>query len=327
MAKKAKVVMVLFVGCIFMLAISNVYAIQCGDGKKEGLEECDDGVNNSDTISDACRTDCTRHKCGDGVRDSDEECDEGYWDNSNEIPGRCRTDCTEAKCGDGFLDFTEGELCDDGNDDGSDGCHNCYPCYVPKDNLVLSSNGGETFKICEGTYELIDKDKDGIIIVEGYGTKLDCTGVTLIGKSAPTVSAVSNFASLKTKKSPQKSTGSKIGMSKRVKPSDTGSSSSSSTQSGSGNSTGQSSQTPVSYRGTGIVVNGQDVIVMNCNIKGFEQGIKLNSTGAVLVNNKVCDNKHDIKSSNNQNFGANNSCTKCENWGENGQSGCTSSCN
>jgi hypothetical protein len=39
----------------------------CGNGALEGLEECDDGPQNSDLAPDACRSDCTRARCGDGV--------------------------------------------------------------------------------------------------------------------------------------------------------------------------------------------------------------------------------------------------------------------
>ncbi|WP_304511505.1 DUF4215 domain-containing protein [Desulfobacula sp.] len=96
----------------------------CGNGKKEGLEECDNGANNSDTISNACRTDCTRADCGDGVIDSGEQCDDGI-ENHDEIPGACRTNCKQAYCGDGVIEYDKGERCDDGNNDPNDGCYQC----------------------------------------------------------------------------------------------------------------------------------------------------------------------------------------------------------
>ena len=49
----------------------------CGDGVLISLEECDDGLSNSDGDADACRTDCTLPRCGDGVVDSGETCDDG----------------------------------------------------------------------------------------------------------------------------------------------------------------------------------------------------------------------------------------------------------
>ncbi len=49
----------------------------CGDGVLISLEECDDGLANSDSEPDACRTDCTVPVCGDTVIDTGEMCDDG----------------------------------------------------------------------------------------------------------------------------------------------------------------------------------------------------------------------------------------------------------
>ncbi len=85
----------------------------CGNGILEAGEVCDDGVDNSDTNPNACRTDCTLPFCGDGVHDTETEaCDDGEA-NSDTVPNACRTDCTLPDCGDGVLD--EGEECDDGS--------------------------------------------------------------------------------------------------------------------------------------------------------------------------------------------------------------------
>jgi hypothetical protein len=84
----------------------------CGNGVIETGEVCDDGEANSDTVPNACRTDCTRPVCGDGVHDTETEaCDDGEA-NSDTVPDACRTDCTLPDCGDGVLD--DGEACDDG---------------------------------------------------------------------------------------------------------------------------------------------------------------------------------------------------------------------
>jgi len=48
---------------------------ECGDGELDTGEECDDGVSNSDTLPDACRTSCRNAFCGDGVVDTGEICD------------------------------------------------------------------------------------------------------------------------------------------------------------------------------------------------------------------------------------------------------------
>ncbi len=87
----------------------------CGNGTIEGDEECDDGMANSDTTPDACRTDCTSPVCGDGVQDSGEECDDGAG-NAN-APDACRQSCLLPACGDGIVD--SGEQCDDDGESSS----------------------------------------------------------------------------------------------------------------------------------------------------------------------------------------------------------------
>jgi hypothetical protein len=42
----------------------------CGNGVLDAGEECDDGAANSDTATDACRTNCRLAGCGDGVEDT-----------------------------------------------------------------------------------------------------------------------------------------------------------------------------------------------------------------------------------------------------------------
>ena len=91
----------------------NNQQIDCGNGDLDGLEECDDGAANSDTLPDACRTDCTQARCGDGVTDAGELCDEGAA-NNDDVPDACRTTCEPAFCGDDVVDVASGETCDEG---------------------------------------------------------------------------------------------------------------------------------------------------------------------------------------------------------------------
>jgi hypothetical protein len=49
-------------------------ASTCGNGVIDGVEECDDGIQNSDTKADACRTTCVKPNCYDGVLDKGEAC-------------------------------------------------------------------------------------------------------------------------------------------------------------------------------------------------------------------------------------------------------------
>jgi cysteine-rich repeat protein len=81
----------------------------CGDGKLDPAEQCDDGSHNSDTEPNACRKNCTLAGCGDKVLDRGEGCDDGPR-NSNFRADSCRSDCQPAHCGDGLID--SGEVCD-----------------------------------------------------------------------------------------------------------------------------------------------------------------------------------------------------------------------
>ncbi len=83
-------------------------------------EECDDGALNSNTIANACRTNCVRSRCGDGIMDSGEQCDD-----MNNIPNDSCNNCQNARCGDniqkttdsaeGVFSWVPNEVCDDGN--------------------------------------------------------------------------------------------------------------------------------------------------------------------------------------------------------------------
>ncbi len=94
----------------------------CGDGfVRPGIEQCDQGALNSNTIPDRCRTLCVLPACGDAVTDTGEACDDGPL-NSDTAPDACRVDCSVPACGDGVTDSGEG--CDDGNTINSDACLN-----------------------------------------------------------------------------------------------------------------------------------------------------------------------------------------------------------
>jgi cysteine-rich repeat protein len=94
----------------------------CGDGARCGAEQCDDGnADDCDGCSTACRVE-TGLLCGDGTVNAPcgEEC---------EPPGvgGCTLECTNAAgCGNGIVEA--GEACDDGNTDDCDGCTSkCTP--------------------------------------------------------------------------------------------------------------------------------------------------------------------------------------------------------
>jgi fibro-slime domain-containing protein len=86
------------------IASTTCYPTTCGDGQKEGLEECDDGNNRP---FDGCRPDCTYEPkcgypnkdpnqpyqcfsvCGDGIKMPDEKCDDGNGRNGDGCSSTC----------------------------------------------------------------------------------------------------------------------------------------------------------------------------------------------------------------------------------------------
>ncbi len=152
---------------------NNVFTY-CGDGFVQGLEECDDGTTNSDTLPEACRTNCRVAHCGDGVIDEGELCDEGRY-NSDQAGASCRLTCGPATCGDGILD--PGEQCDDGADNSAclpDACRlSCSFAYCG-DGVVDPGRG----EMCDGSAsecpdcQLACADCDG----DGYGDGPACAG-------------------------------------------------------------------------------------------------------------------------------------------------------
>jgi cysteine-rich repeat protein len=87
----------------------------CGDGSKQGEEDCDDG---NAVEQDGCSASCRREVCGDGkVNQKSEECDDG----NTQANDGCGPTCKVEVCGDGSVNQAS-EKCDDGNDVDGDGC-------------------------------------------------------------------------------------------------------------------------------------------------------------------------------------------------------------
>jgi len=118
-----------FLGALFQVSLP-AHAEDCiGEGILDPGEQCDNGSMNSDSVPDACRTDCRVPWCGDGVIDTGvhsyptssaltwgpEVCDDAHL-NSDFLPNACRDDCTLPFCGDGIIDdgIGYGEQCDEG---------------------------------------------------------------------------------------------------------------------------------------------------------------------------------------------------------------------
>jgi fibro-slime domain-containing protein len=108
---------------------------KCGDGIVNGTEQCDDGLNNSDTAYGGCTTQCTIGPyCGDGKVDTafGEECDDGV--NQSPTYGTttgCAAGCRKpGYCGDGKIDGQH-EQCDDGAANGTSLCNTSCILVIP----------------------------------------------------------------------------------------------------------------------------------------------------------------------------------------------------
>lgn len=124
----------------------------CGDGHTNSnfippgsllSERCDKGIDNSDTLKDACRKNCQKASCGDGVEDTGEMCDDGDKDNTDDCPDGPGGTCQAARCGDGFPESGV-EQCDDGPQNSNTAPDACRDnCKNPScgDNVVDPGRG------------------------------------------------------------------------------------------------------------------------------------------------------------------------------------------
>jgi cysteine-rich repeat protein len=68
----------------------------CGNGRVDPGEECDDGSGNANRGGARCRIGCRRARCGDGVLDPGEQCDHGIA--NHDASDGCRSDCSVPDC-------------------------------------------------------------------------------------------------------------------------------------------------------------------------------------------------------------------------------------
>ena len=188
-------------------SIEEISGDVCGDGFVGGNEACDDGVDNSDVVRDACRSDCRAARCGDGVIDSGETCDDGNDADGDDCPASCaevicgdevvvapevcddgnqrsgdgcRADCLKQEsCGDAVVD--DGEDCDDGNANANDGCSACrdvsfVATFVTGDGVEGSiatatavKEPGGTAVAPDGSLYVVDKGQNRLLRVATDG--------------------------------------------------------------------------------------------------------------------------------------------------------------
>ncbi len=114
-----------------------VRAQSCGDGQKNGPEQCDNGLSNTNTACAApyggscnyCDVSCQSHEvtgvyCGDSVKNGLEQCDDGASNTNTACAAPyggscvyCDTACLShnvsgGSCGDGIIQPSSGEICD-----------------------------------------------------------------------------------------------------------------------------------------------------------------------------------------------------------------------
>ena len=181
----------------------------CGNGIREGLEECDDGNARN---TDGCLNTCFENGCGDGWRDEvssegggssgiddpsyTEECDDGNLSNAD----GCTASCENPRCGDGIYSpdppfasdapaDSGNEECDDGGtgDDGfcDDVCNRrCDPAGIagfPRANefmghCYLVSNGGDDFAGALATCTGLDTATGSVGVGEGNLVSINSAG-------------------------------------------------------------------------------------------------------------------------------------------------------
>ncbi|GMV40003.1 MAG: hypothetical protein AMXMBFR64_17190 [Myxococcales bacterium] len=133
----------------------------CGDGVVVAPEECDDGPGNSDSLPDACRTDCREARCGDGVVDNGEECD-------GSLGAGCTPECLllSSPIVPGDLVITE----------------------IMVDSVAVDDAVGEWFEVFNRTGEILSIG--GLHVADGQGSALVLSvlippyGTVVLGRSA-----------------------------------------------------------------------------------------------------------------------------------------------
>ncbi|MFY0563908.1 lamin tail domain-containing protein [Archangium lansingense] len=149
---------------------------QCGNGRVEGKEQCDDGnTSNGDGCSRTCTNEVAPAVCGNGEAEVGEACDDG-----NSVNGDgCQNDCSVTKPGDEVLSVCGNgkreifEACDDGNTTNGDGCEST--CVVtplaqttcPGAASLPQPEEGATCKVTPGAADNKARLYMGVVLMDG----------------------------------------------------------------------------------------------------------------------------------------------------------------
>jgi cysteine-rich repeat protein len=152
--------------------LATVQAGACGDGVKEGSEQCDDG----NTVGgDGCSPTCAVEGCGNGVVDVGEGCDDGNTAGADGCSAACQP---EPFCGDGTVDA--GEECDDGNAASGDGCTQA----CAKEACVVLKSAQTVWPVARFILRRPGTAKERLLIRGDFGLPL------AVGALTPTTSGV-----------------------------------------------------------------------------------------------------------------------------------------
>ena len=150
---------------------------ECGNGIVEAGEACDDGFANSDTIPNACRTDCSEARCGDGVVDQGEACDPAAEEPALGCSDECLLPATvcapcdgDQACGradDVCMDLLDGTFC-------GVVCATDADCADGLSCEDVRSVSGARARQCVPAFTICSEcfDQDG----DGYGIGVACLG-------------------------------------------------------------------------------------------------------------------------------------------------------
>ncbi|MEO5729012.1 MAG: DVUA0089 family protein, partial [Byssovorax sp.] len=144
----------------FAYSLQTTVTAACGNGVKEGSEQCDGGA--------ACQADCMLIPvCGDGVKSAGEACEDGNTADGDGCTSTCQVQtgytcnaatpsvCT-AICGDGLK--LGAETCDDGNVINTDGCSST--CQVQPGYTCAGAPSACTTSCGDGTRAGVEQCDD-----------------------------------------------------------------------------------------------------------------------------------------------------------------------
>jgi len=320
---------------------------RCGDDVTDSGEQCDIGPRNSDQIPNTCRTDCRNPHCGDGVLDSGEECDDGNLDQYDGCH-QCRK-CYVPK--DNLRIESDARLCTGEyalSDSGEEGV-----IIVSGSGLTLDCDGAALVGPSADLASL-QANTNLIAIIPTTTSTIKTTATTMktlttlprlvVTSSTTTLKAttttiyiprvVANVGLIQTTSTTASTT-------TTIRFAYTSNTINRFALATSTTSTTLKKKTFSGYTmqplyanpnaqmlrgGTGIRVSGNNVLLINCDVRDYRTGIRVGGSGNVLLWNRACGNSEDIKSDSPSNRGLHNSCASAPSWVEDGQAGCMRSC-